>query len=177
MTTLDELHYLQRLQDKGNNPYNPFTWITGEPKIGRGTWIGAFCLIDGLGGLEIGEDCNISSGAHIITHSTVVRCVSGKGEMEKRSVRIGNNVFIGENATILMGCDLWDRCVIGAGSVVREDTQILTDFIYTGNPARPVRRMSPSKTAEHQVLVSCRCRFDKDDRFEFHVWESCEEHT
>ena len=35
------------------NPYNPFCWIAGNPSIGEGTWIGAFTLIDGLGGLKI----------------------------------------------------------------------------------------------------------------------------
>ena len=31
------------------NPYNPLAWITAEPEIGEGTWIGAFTLIDGMG--------------------------------------------------------------------------------------------------------------------------------
>jgi len=30
------------------NSYNPHCWIVGEPKIGKGTWIGAFCVIDGF---------------------------------------------------------------------------------------------------------------------------------
>jgi hypothetical protein len=58
------------------NPYNPYCWITGKPDIGEQTWIGAFTLIDGLGGLKIGRGCDISSGAQILTHSTVRRCLT-----------------------------------------------------------------------------------------------------
>src|SRR5271154_5261382 len=58
------------------NPYNPHCWISGNPEIGAGTWIGAFTLIDGLGGLKIGKGCNISSGAQVLSHSTARRCVT-----------------------------------------------------------------------------------------------------
>ncbi len=55
------------------NRYNPHCWICGEPEIGEGTWIGAFTVIDGLGGLKIGKGCDISSGAKIMSHSSVLR--------------------------------------------------------------------------------------------------------
>jgi serine acetyltransferase len=35
------------------------------PKIGRGTWIGHFTVIDGSQGLEIGENCDICCGVQI----------------------------------------------------------------------------------------------------------------
>ena len=60
------------------NKYHEHTWIKDNPKIGDGTWIGPFCIIDGTGGLTIGKECDISAGTHIYTHSTVIRCVSGK---------------------------------------------------------------------------------------------------
>ena len=60
------------------NPYNEHAWIIGSPTIGSGTWVGAFTLIDGSGGLTIGEGCDISSGVHIYTHSSAMRCVSGR---------------------------------------------------------------------------------------------------
>ncbi len=58
------------------NAYNPHCWITGQPEIGEGTRIGAFTLVDGLGDLQIGRQCDISSGAQVLSHSTVRRCVS-----------------------------------------------------------------------------------------------------
>ena len=64
-------------RDSTANPYNPHAWIIGQPEIGEGTWIGAFTVIDGSGGLRIGRGCDVSCGVHIYTHSTVRRCVSG----------------------------------------------------------------------------------------------------
>jgi acetyltransferase-like isoleucine patch superfamily enzyme len=123
------------------NPYNPFAWIAGRPEIGPGTWIGAFTLIDGLGGLKIGRGCNISSGAQILSHSTVRRCVTeGRhpGADHKATV-LGDFVFVGANAVVQMGADIGDHSVIGAGAVVLEDAVIPPYSLVVGVPARVVR--------------------------------------
>lgn len=123
------------------NPYNPFTWVVGKPKIGKRTWIGAFCLIDGQGGLEIGKGCDISCGVHILTHSTVNRCISERAynKVDRARTKIGNHVFIGENATILKGTEVGHHSVIGAGAVVLENTKIPAYSLAIGVPARVVR--------------------------------------
>jgi len=123
------------------NPYNPFAWVAGDPEIGEGTWIGAFTLIDGLGGLKIGRDCNISSGAQILSHSTVRRCVSGRRhpDVDRKETVIGNCVFVGANAVVQMGSRIGDHCVIGAGAVVLEGAVIPPYSLVVGVPARVVR--------------------------------------
>lgn len=125
------------------NPYNPHAWIIGKPKIGKGTWIGAFCLIDGQGGLQIGKGCDISCGAHLLTHSTVRRCVSERAfsQVDREPTRIGDFVFIGENATILKGVRIGHHSVIGAGSLVKENTKIPPYSLAVGVPARIVRNL------------------------------------
>ncbi|MBI1861514.1 MAG: acyltransferase [Deltaproteobacteria bacterium] len=124
------------------NPYNPFTWITGDPKIGRGTWIGAFTLIDGLGGLTIGEGVNVSSGAQILSHSTSKRCVSQRRvDIEKAPTVVGDHVFIGSNAVILMGSTIGHHSVIGAGAVVLENSVIPPYSLVVGVPGRVVRNI------------------------------------
>ena len=55
-----------------------------------------------------------------------------------RSTRIGNNVSIGTNATILP-VTICDNVVVGAGAVVTKD--ISTPGIYAGNPARLLRKV------------------------------------
>jgi len=121
-----------------DNPYNPHAWIIGEPEIGPGTWIGAFTVIDGSGGLTIGAGCDISCGAHIYTHSSVRRCVSGRTypEVERAPVVLGDRVFVGANAVILMGVRVGDEAVIAAGAVVTGDVPART--VVAGVPARPV---------------------------------------
>lgn len=117
------------------NPYNEHAWVVGEPKIGAGTWIGAFTVIDGSGGLTIGEGCDISSGVHVYTHSSVRRCVSGRRftEVERRPVVIGDRVFIGANAVVLMGVTIGDEAVVAAGAVVTKDVAART--VVAGVPA------------------------------------------
>jgi len=123
------------------NPYNPFAWIVGEPEIGEGCWIGAFTLIDGLGGLKIGAHCDISSGVKIVSHSTVRRCVTGRvyGVVDKRRTEIGDHVFIGSNAVVLMGAKVGHHSIIGAGAVVLEGMEIPPYSLVTGVPAQIVR--------------------------------------
>ena len=119
------------------NPYNPHAWILGEPVIGANVWIGAFTVIDGSGGLEIGDGCNISAGAQIYSHSTVERCLSdGSKPIQQAATRIGRNVHVGANAVILMGSDIGDHCVVGAGAVVKEGTVAPPYSVLVGVPAR-----------------------------------------
>jgi acetyltransferase-like isoleucine patch superfamily enzyme len=125
------------------NPYNPHAWIVGTPAIGEGTWIGAFTLIDGSGGLSIGRGCDISSGAHILTHSTARRCVSERryDRIDRKPVHIGDYVFVGENATILMGCVVGHHSIVAAGAVLAEDMDVPPYSLVAGVPARVVRNV------------------------------------
>lgn len=125
------------------NPYNPFCWVAGEPKIGEGTWIGAFTLIDGLGGLTIGKGCNISSGAQVLSHSTVRRCVTERRHeaVDAKPTSVGDYVFIGANAVVQMGATIGDHSVIGAGAVVLEDAVIPPYSLVVGVPAKVVRSL------------------------------------
>jgi len=126
------------MTDFPENPYNPQAWLIGEPTIGEGTWIGPFTVIDGSGGLTIGAGCDISSGVHIYTHSSVRRCVSGRrfAEVERMPVTIGDRVFIGANAVVNMGVTIGDEAVVAAGAVVTRDVAART--VVVGVPAAAV---------------------------------------
>lgn len=121
------------------NKYNTHSWIAGNPSIGDGVWIGAFTLIDAIySSLRIGKGCNIASGAQIITHSTVRRCLSENKhkKIESAPVTIGNFCFIGSNAIVLMGSKIGHHSVIAAGAVVSEYSVIPPYSIVAGVPAR-----------------------------------------
>lgn len=124
------------------NRFHPFAWLLGDPEIGQGTWIGPFCLLDASGGLTIGEGCDIGAGTHVYTHSSAMRCVSGRehDEVERQPVVIGNRVFIAANCVIQMGVTIGDEAMLLAGSVVTRDVASRT--IVAGVPARPVGRVN-----------------------------------
>lgn len=134
------------------NPYNDHAWIIGEPTIGQGTWIGAFTVIDGSGGLTIGEGCDISCGVQIYTHSSALRCVSGRRyeSVDREPVVIGNRVFIGANATINMGVSIGDEAIVGAGAVVTHD--VASRAVVAGVPAREVGSVDLSDPANPRTV-------------------------
>jgi len=123
------------------NTYNAHSWFVATPKVGEGTWIGAFTVIDGSGGLTIGKGCDISSGVHIYTHSSARRCVSARAVpvVDTSPVVIGDHVFIGANAVVNMGVTIGSHAVVGAGAVVTRDVPPYT--VVVGVPARPVARV------------------------------------
>jgi acetyltransferase-like isoleucine patch superfamily enzyme len=96
--------------------------ILGDVRVGRHTWIGPGVILDGQGGLEIGDHCSISAGVQIYTHHTVRKSVQlGGAKMECKPTKIGNGVYIGPNSVIQMGVTIGDKAVIGAMSFVNHD--------------------------------------------------------
>ena len=96
--------------------------VLGEVTVGRNTWIGPNTVLDGSGGLEIGDGCTISAGSQIYTHDTVRRTLSGgTAEPERASVRIGSRCYLGPNAVVTRGVTIGGGCVVGANSLVLSD--------------------------------------------------------
>ncbi len=95
------------------------TLVGKKLRVGEGTWIGYYCLIDSqLAPLKIGKWCDISSGAHIYTHSTHLRCTERGGKVVGPVV-LGDHVFVGANSVILPDTEIGHHSIVGALSVVR----------------------------------------------------------
>lgn len=96
--------------------------VIGDVTVGRNTWIGPSTVLDGSGGLIIGDYCSISAGVQIYTHNTVDWATSGgEAPISRKPTRIGSRCYIGPNTVIEMGVTIGDGCVIGAFSLVRGD--------------------------------------------------------
>lgn len=96
--------------------------VFGDVTVGRNCWIGPFTVLDGSGGLSIGDNCSISAGVQIYSHDTVQWAVTGgQADYEKAPTRIGSNCYIGPNTVIAKGVTIGDGCIIGAGSLVLTD--------------------------------------------------------
>lgn len=111
--------------------------VFGNVEVGKNTWIGPFVILDGSGGLKIGDHCSISSSVHIYTHDTVKWAISGGDDAyEYESVNIGNRCYIGPHAVIAKGVSLGDACIVGANSFVNQSFGPNTKI--AGNPAREI---------------------------------------
>ena len=106
---------------EGSSCYNNVL-ILGDVSVGKNTWIGPNVVLDGSGGLKIGDFCTISAGVQIYTHDSVKWAVSlGQDEFESAPVRIGSGVYLGPQTVVQMGVSVGDKAVIGACSYVRND--------------------------------------------------------
>jgi acetyltransferase-like isoleucine patch superfamily enzyme len=109
--------------------------ILGTVSVGRHCWIGPNVVLDGLGGLSIGDYVDISAGVQIYSHDTVRRVGSGGVDpIEYAPTRIGSRVYIGPQTVIQKGVVIGDDVVIGALSFVNEN--IATGTRTYGAPAR-----------------------------------------
>lgn len=120
------------------------SYVYGEVAVGRNTWIGPMTLLDGSGGLAIGDYCSISAGVQIYTHDTVAWAVSGgKAAYQRAAVKIGDCCHIGAQTVINKGVNIGDHCVIGACSFVNRDMPPYS--IGFGVPCRQRGRISLEK--------------------------------
>lgn len=109
--------------------------VLGSVKVGRNVWIGPFTVLDGSGGLMIGDHCSISAGVQIYTHDTVKWATSGgSAPVDRAPVTIGSRCYIGPNAIISKGVTIGDGCVIGANSLVNAD--VPAEMKAWGTPAK-----------------------------------------
>ena len=89
--------------------------------------------------VEIGDHVFIHRGTIILTHDWASWCfVYSHNDFlpSHGHVKIGNNVWMGENVTILKGVTIGDNVIIGLGSVVTKD--IPSNSIAVGVPARVI---------------------------------------
>jgi len=93
--------------------------IFGDVKVGKNTWIGPFTILDGTGGLTIGDNCSISASVQIYSHDSVQWAVSGgTAKYEYAATSIGNNCYIAPGSVLAMGVHIGDGSIVGANSFV-----------------------------------------------------------
>ncbi len=120
--------------------------IFGDVVIGEGAsiWFNAVLRGD-EGKISIGANTNIQDNA--IVHSDMMVNVEigenvtiGHGSVI-RGCRIGNNVMVGMNSTVMTNAEIGDFCIIGANTFVPYNRKFPPRSLVTGSPAKLVRKL------------------------------------
>lgn len=118
--------------------------------VGDKLIIGKFCMI--------ASDVKfIMNGANHLTHAMTSypfaifgegweNAMEGKQYPQKGDINIGNDVWIGYNATIMAGVTIGDGAIIGTNSTVVKDVAPYT--IVGGNPAHEIKKRFSSDIIE-----------------------------
>jgi len=119
----------------GDNCFiGPFVEIQSNVIIGNNCKIQSHSFICEL--VEIGDNCFISHGAMFINDKFQKGGPARGDKNYWHSTKIGNNVSIGTNATILP-VQICPNVIIGAGAVVTKNIE--TSGVYAGNPAKKIK--------------------------------------
>jgi len=122
---------------------NRYAYIQGGDggvRLGNRVEINNFSIVNGTGGVDIGDDSLIGPGVRIISyqHRFAAHQTIRSQASDARPIRIGRDCWIGANAVVLAGVTIGDGAVIGAGAVVTGD--IAPNAVAFGVPARPIRQ-------------------------------------
>lgn len=110
--------------------------------------------------IEIGNNVQITDGVRILTHGydwSVLKVKYKEVLGSSGKVKIGNNVFIGVNTTILKGITIGDNIIIGANSLVNKDC--IKEGVYGGNPIKYIMSLEDyyKKRKEKQIDEAIEC--------------------
>lgn len=106
----------------------------GEIIIGSNNFFNYNVSITSLSKVQIGDRCKIANNVVIIDHDHDFRN-SNQG-YKLGNVIIGNDVWVGANATILRGVTIGNGAVIAAGAVVTKS--VADNSVVAGVPARAI---------------------------------------
>ena len=109
-------------------------------KIGENTTVGNYTFIYASKEIIIGSDCMLAPFVYIVdsNHGTSLEMSMNLQNNVTKSVKIGNNVWIGAHTIILPGVKISDGAIIAAGSVVNKN--IPENTIFGGVPAKYIKK-------------------------------------
>lgn len=164
-----------RAPSLGKDVYiDPNAVVIGNVFIGDDSSVWPMAVIRGdVNSIHIGSSCSIQDGAVLhVTHD-------GPYTPGGRALILGNGITVGHQA-VLHACTIEDYCLIGmgalilddvhveehvmiaAGSVVPPGKRLESGYLYLGNPAKVVRKLTVKEleqlnySAEHYVRIKNR---------------------
>ena len=125
--------------------FPPFSTDYGQNiTVGKNVFLNSGCRFQDQGGITIGDGALIG---HNVVLATLNHVMSPKdrSSMVPAPIRIGKNVWIGANATVLPGVTIGDGAIVAAGAVVTKD--VPENTVVGGVPAKVIRTISEEDEA------------------------------
>lgn len=107
----------------------------GNGGIGGGLMISHYHAV--IFPLEAGKNLRVGPGVVI-------------GRNNGQFPRIGNNVYIAANSTIIGDITIGDNVIVGAGSVVTKD--LPSNGVYVGNPAKYIKSINDNDQLLNEII-------------------------
>ncbi|MDP3622502.1 MAG: gamma carbonic anhydrase family protein [Methanobacteriaceae archaeon] len=125
----------------------PGSQIIGNVKIGQDSSVWYNAVIRGdIESISIGRFSNVQDNC--VVHSSREYPVEigdyisiGHGAVV-HGCKLGDNVLVGMNATILNGAEIGENSIVGAGAVVTEGKKFPPESLIIGLPAKTVKTLS-----------------------------------
>ncbi|MFB0560327.1 MAG: gamma carbonic anhydrase family protein [Candidatus Lokiarchaeia archaeon] len=132
--------------------------IYGDVEIGEGSSVWFNAVIRGdEGKITIGKNTNIQDNA--VLHSDMLVGIEigdnvtiGHGAIIRGS-KIGNNVVVGMNSTVMTNSEIGDHSVIGANSFVPYDKTFPPRSLIIGAPAKLVRELRDEELVGNKMAT------------------------
>ena len=112
---------IRKLRNKLIKEQNLGDLVKKGLKVGKNLNMQSSCIIDNSHCwlIEIGDNVTLAPRVHILAHDASTKLALGYTKIGR--VKIGNNVFIGANTTILPNVKIGNNVIIGANSLVSKD--------------------------------------------------------
>lgn len=116
--------------------------------------------------IEIGNNVTFSIRVTVLAHDASTKKSTGYTKIGK--VIIGDNVFVGANATILPNVKIGDNSIIGANSVVTKD--IPANCVAAGNPVKIICSLEEFLNRNQEKMETAQ-KFGREYRFSKKITE------
>ena len=93
--------------------------------------------------IVIGDGVMMANGTYVTDSDWHTIYDRTQRDEQPYPVRIGNNVWLGDNCTVLKGVSIGENSVVAARAVVTKD--VPANVVVAGNPARVVKKLDPER--------------------------------
>lgn len=119
--------------------------------------------------ITIGDNYEFSFNVSFITHDGGLWVIRNLYQEYKKidlikPIKIGDNVFIGANTTILPGSKINDNVIVGANSLVNKELE--SNSVYAGIPVRKISTLDEYILKNHKLFMQTKS-FTKEEKKEY----------